>query len=135
MKDERSSLKQKVDSLEAAQKQLVAKTQQASLEKEDSLAQIEMLRGTMEKAKSENITQVKTELQAQYSKEIEGLRQTIAQSEGLRAEVDRLRETVAKLEGENKQLIPQMQKNSSLEQQVAALTQQLEAEQASKKVS
>ena len=134
-RDERDILKKKVNILEAEKGKLIADIQQASKEKDDTLAQMEALGESLEQAKMQDAAQIRAKLQAQHSFEIEELKKTMSDLEGVSVEVEGLKETISHLEGQNKKMATEIEKCSSLKREVASLSQQLEAEQARKKVS
>lgn len=125
--DDREAWKQKAEALEAAKTQLFAEVQKASSVKDNSLSRMEALREEFEQTRDQEIARERAELQAQHQEEVDRLKESLA-------ELDGLRNSVGTLEERNKELSSQVEKCSSLEQQVAALGQQLEAEQAAKKV-
>lgn len=121
--DARDELKQKVDRSEAANSQLVV---DLNLAKGDGLAHMKALQEDLERSRSAD-ARVKAELQ----REGEELRKGAA-------EVVTLRETIAQQDGklaeQGQQLASQVEVNHSLEEKVASLTQQFEAEQTRNKV-
>lgn len=125
--NERDKLKQKVDQLESSHTQLTAKAQEASVAKEDSLTHIGALQDDLQKVRTA-ADQEKTELQTQHQGEVQELRKKLVDFESLT-------EHAAQLEKQNKQLTTQVDKGSKMEEQIKSLNLQLEAEQASKKVS
>lgn len=125
--DDRDVLKQSVDLLEASKTQLLAEVQKASSAKDESLTRMDALREEFEQTRDQEIAQERAEMQAQHQDEVDRLKKSLA-------EMDALRENVGALEERNEQLATQVEKCSSLEQQVDALGQQLEVEQVTKKV-
>ena len=127
-RDAREALQQKIEVLEQAKAELDTKLQQASKSSDSTQAEIESLRESLEKARAEEVAQVRSELQAKHQVEVEGLKKSLEAAEGNKDSMDQLEE-------QNKKLAEQAAECSALEQQLAKLSQQLEDEQASKKVS
>lgn len=97
----RDEMQKKLDSQEDERNRLVG---EFHLQK-DQLTKMESLRESFESSKTQDLAQLRTELQDKHAGEVEGLRKAVSELDSLRAaesEVGGLRETVLKLETQNK---------------------------------
>lgn len=123
--EETESLKQLVSSLEANNAKLrdeleeVRQSSSSVLQTKDESIQSEIERST-----AEEVERVREELITQHRSEVEGLRETIARLEGSHGDREK----------EVKELRAQVDRCSSLEEQLKSVSQQLQQEQDSKKV-
>lgn len=181
--DEGNTYKKNMEMLDASVAHLTKDLQEMTSEKEATHAQMMALREELEKARAEEVTQVRAELQAQHLIEVENLKNAIsvgktdsaeteemktvmfkmeAEKKALADKMEELEEAMVKVEGEKEQmkshvakmeegmdilvrvqgekeaLAAQVEKSvgvrQSLDERVATLSKQLEAETASKKV-
>ena len=125
VREECDLLKQQAASLESDNTKLrgeldaVNKSNSSALQAND-----EALRTEMERKSAEEVKRVREEMSAQHRSEVEGLRETIA----------RLENSHGAKEKEVEDLRAQVDKSSSLEEQLKAVSEQLRQEQGSKKV-
>ena len=125
LREERDTLKQNASSLEADNNNLRAELDQFRQNSDSSLqANSETLRIELERKNAEDMERVHKELSSQHQIEMEQLRGTIAHLEGSHGDKDR----------ELDDLRLQIEKCSSLETQLKAVSEQLQQEQGSKKV-
>ena len=125
LREERDTLEQKASSLEADNTNLRAELDQFRQNSDSSLqANSETLRIELERKNAEDMERVHKELSSQHQIEMEQLRGTIAHLEGSHGDKDR----------ELDDLRLQIEKCSSLETQLKAVSEQLQQEQGSKKV-
>ena len=125
LREERDTLKQKASSLEADNANLRAELDVARQNSDSSLqANSEALQVELERKSTEEVARVRQELSSQHQREMDELRGTIAHLEGSHGDKDR----------ELDDLRVQIEKCSSLETQLKAVSEQLQHEQGSKKV-
>ena len=123
---ERDALKQQAAALEADNAKLRGEVDLAKQSSVSSLqASGEAIRVELERKSAEDVERVRGEMSAQHKKEVEQLREAIAQLEGSHGNKEK----------EVEDLRAQVDKCSSLEEQLKTISQQLQQEQGSKKVS
>lgn len=125
LREEKDALKQKATTLEADNANLHAELNKVRQNSDSSLqANSEALRVELERKNTEEVARVHKELSSQHQVEVEQLQGTIAHLEGSHGDKDR----------ELNDLRVQLEKCSSLESQLKAVSEQLQQEQGSKKV-
>ena len=126
VREERDALKQQTISLMADNAKLRGELDTARQSSALSLQTNDTsIREELERKNSEELERVREEMNSQHRKEVAELRETIAQLEGSRGE----KEVAVK------DLQAQVDKCSSLQEQLKSVSQQLNEEQGAKKVS
>lgn len=126
VRDERGALQLKVSSLETDNAMLRGELDNIRQNKSSSpQTTSETLRAELERQSSEEVARAREELSTQHRKEVQELRDTITELKGSQGAKEK----------EVEDLRVQLDKCSSLEEQLKSLSDQLQQEQGSKKVA